>query len=325
MRGIQTLGLLGLYVGAQLTALALAQPFIHAGLVTNSTPNSVSDILPFLIAIVAIPIVIIAIFKFAPKNINVIKFFILFAICLSLIFTTWPTFDLVLPSPLDLAGGYLTVDWGFYLGSLVTGLVFLALLLEPQWYVVDTVGYLAAGGLTAILGASLGILPVMILLVALLCYDAIAVYGTKHMLTLADAVSDMKLPIMLVMPSSPQFDYTAAPSLKETRERVKAAPQEREATFMGLGDIVIPGVLVVSAFVFLPSSVHLLGLGANLIVAFAAMAGSLLGYGILMVLVSRGNAQAGLPFLNGFGILGYALAYVLIFHSYTLGLAVPQL
>ncbi len=326
MRSLQSLGLLGLYVGSQLTALALAAPYIHAGLQTNASPNSVTNILPFIVAIVAIPLIILGIAKYAPSRVSMIRYFILFAISLSLVFTMGPTLDLLLPGPFYTAGGLALIDLGFYLGAFITSLVFLLLLLEPQWYVVDTVGYLAAGSLTAILGISLGLLPVLLLLVALMIYDAVAVYGTKHMVSLADVVSDMKLPILLVMPTEPSFDYTHSPSMKEARAKVKAAPEEREATFMGLGDVVIPGVLVVSAFVYVGHvSPFLHGLPANLIVALAAMLGSLLGYGILMYLVSRGNPQAGLPFLNGFGIAGYAVAYILLFHSWTLGLAFPQL
>jgi len=47
--------------------------------------------------------------------------------------------------------------------------------------------------------------------------------------------------------------------------------------------------------------------------------GSLVGYGVLMRLVLRGNPQAGLPLLNGGAMVGYAIAYVLLFHSLTLG------
>jgi len=38
-----------------------------------------------------------------------------------------------------------------------------------------------------------------------------------------------------------------------------------------------------------------------------------------MRLVLRGNPQAGLPFLNGGALIGYVVAYLLIFHSYGLG------
>ena len=51
-----------------------------------------------------------------------------------------------------------------------------------------------------------------------------------------------------------------------------------------------------------------------------ALLGSLVGYGVLMRLVLRGNPQAGLPLLNGGALLGYGLAYILLFRSITLGL-----
>ncbi|MFI5413532.1 MAG: presenilin family intramembrane aspartyl protease, partial [Candidatus Lutacidiplasmatales archaeon] len=96
--------------------------------------------------------------------------------------------------------------------------------------------------------------------------------------------------------------------------------EERQALFMGLGDVVIPGTLIVSAFIWLPTSPGVLGVGANLWAALGALAGSLVGYGLLMRLVLRGNPQAGLPLLNGGALVGYALTYVLLFHSLTLGL-----
>jgi presenilin-like A22 family membrane protease len=71
--------------------------------------------------------------------------------------------------------------------------------------------------------------------------------------------------------------------------------------------------------IWLPVHPLLLGLGANLVCALAAMLGSLVGYAILMSLVLRGNAQAGLPFLNGGALLGYTVAFLLIFHSWGLG------
>src|SRR5580698_809344 len=59
MRGSRTLGLLGLYVGAQVVALLLAAPFRTAGLATTSNPNSPTDPLFILVLIVAAPLGII--------------------------------------------------------------------------------------------------------------------------------------------------------------------------------------------------------------------------------------------------------------------------
>jgi presenilin-like A22 family membrane protease len=242
------------------------------------------------------------------------------AIAGSLDVTLTAALGLLLPAPQYLMpyGAGLVVDLAVPLALLIAIGAFLALLIDPQWYVVDTVGFMAGAALTALLGISFGILPCFILLGALAVYDAIAVYRTKHMIRLADVVTDMKLPILMVMPGRADFDYTKAPSLEAHRA---AAPEDREVLYMGLGDIVIPGTLVVSAFVWLPAASTFLGVGANLLVALAAMGGSLVGYSVLMGLVAKGNPQAGLPLLNGGALLGYALGYVLLFHSLTLGLS----
>ena len=65
---------------------------------------------------------------------------------------------------------------------------------------------------------------------------------------------------------------------------------------MGLGDLVIPGALVVSSKAALGWSVGI-----------SAMIGSLVGFFVLMIFVLSGRPQAGLPLLNGGAILGYLL------------------
>ena len=68
---------------------------------------------------------------------------------------------------------------------------------------------------------------------------------------------------------------------------------------MGLGDVIFPGMLVVSAVQWLPSD--------GLFVGLMTMLGGLLGYLILMTYVAKGRPQAGLPLLNGGAILGYII------------------
>ncbi|HKV89584.1 MAG TPA: presenilin family intramembrane aspartyl protease PSH [Thermoplasmata archaeon] len=319
MRSLRGLGLLGLYVGAQVVALLLALPFKSAGLATNSNPTSPTAPLYiiFLIVLVPIPIIYLARKKgFAA----VLRGLILVGISGSLFITLQAALALVLPAPFFLGNPQAGVvgDWSVPFAGALAVFLLLALAIHPQWYVVDLVGFVAAGSLTAILGISFAILPALILLTALLVYDAIAVYGTKHMLALADVVTEMKVPILMVVPSDPGFDYTQSGGLKAQQAKPR---EEREAMFMGLGDIVIPGTLVVSAFVFLPAKLVALGIGANVFAALGALLGSLLGYAVLIRLVNRGNAQAGLPFLNGGAIAGYALAYLLLFHNPSLGIS----
>lgn len=317
MRGLRSLGLLVLYVGAQLVALALALPFKSAGLATTSNPNSPAAPLFIIVAIVVAPLVILW-FVRRKGGLATLRGLLLVAIAGSLYLTLYYTFELILPATWFLPPsevGFLFDPSLTIAGGIAVGIL-LALWIEPQWYIVDAAGFLAAGALIALLGISFSILPVFILLLALAVYDAIAVYRTKHMISLADAVTEMRLPILMVMPSAPGFDYTQSPSLNVQRQR---PVEEREATFMGLGDVVIPGALVASAFVWLPTHPVVLGIGGNLWAASAAILGSLIGYGFLMRQAGTGNPQAGLPFLNGGALAGYIVAYLLVFHQWGLG------
>ncbi len=77
-----------------------------------------------------------------------------------------------------------------------------------------------------------------------------------------------------------------------------------EAMFMGLGDIIFPGMLVISAMTYLAP---VGGESAALWVAIGVIIGGLIGYMILMTRVALGIPQAGLPLLNGGSILGYII------------------
>jgi len=86
-----------------------------------------------------------------------------------------------------------------------------------------------------------------------------------------------------------------------------------EAMFMGLGDVIFPGILVISALTWLPEGTSMLGFGSGpLMVAIGTLIGGLLGYFALMTRVAMGKPQAGLPLLCGGSILGYLIS-VLIF------------
>ena len=318
MCSLRWAGLLGLYVGAQVVALLLAFPFKSAGLATTSNPNSPTD-----------PILIIAVIVIAPLfilwgarrsgGLSALRWLILLGMAASLDITLGAVLGLVTPAPVYLPpyGLAQVADLAVPLAAIAAVGMFLALLMEPQWYVVDTAGFVAGGSLIAILGISFGILPCFILLGVLAVYDFIAVYRTKHMVSLADVVTDLKLPILMVMPAEADYDYTRSGSFQAQRN---VPLEEREAMFMGLGDVVIPGTLIVSAFVWLPAGGGVLGVGANLLAALGTLLGSLVGYAFLMGRVARGNAQAGLPFLNGGALAGYILAFVLLYHNFSLGL-----
>lgn len=166
----------------------------------------------------------------------------------------------------------------------------------PEWYVIDITGVIIGAGAASMFGISMNIIPTLLLLVVLAVYDYIAVYRTKHMVALAEGVMDLRLPILLVVPKHWRYSF-----LNEKFDK-----EEREAFFMGLGDAVMPTLLVVSANFFVKTGSYSLPLiGAVNIPAIGAILGTLLGFAVLMGFVMKGKPQAGLPFLNGGVILGY--------------------
>jgi presenilin-like A22 family membrane protease len=157
-------------------------------------------------------------------------------------------------------------------------------------------------GAITLLGISLNILLVIILLVGLAVYDAVSVYQTKHMITLADVVVDLKLPVVLVIPKI--RGYSLVKDKKRLKEKLEEGG-EREAFLMGLGDIVMPGILVTSVF----SNVATNGL----LIALSVMIGTLGGFVTLMFFVLKGKPQAGLPLLCTGAILGYLISSLILF------------
>jgi presenilin-like A22 family membrane protease len=193
----------------------------------------------------------------------------------------------------------LILDFGtvYYLLFFLSAGLTILLYIYPEWYVIDTVGIIIGAGASTMFGISLDIIPTLLLLVVLAVYDYIAVYRTKHMVALAEGVMDLKLPILLVVPKHWKYSF-----LKEKFDK-----QEREAFFMGLGDAVMPTLLVVSANVFVPAAYYYVPfVGLMNIPAIGAIIGTFVGFTVLMGLVIKGKPQAGLPFLNTGVILGYA-------------------
>ena len=305
-------------VVSQLAALALAPVFLELQFQAFPDANNPANPIIYIVLILLFTAVILALVRYRRRNIA--KYVILGSIFLTVSFVFIVPIYLALWHWMDpdLAGNLATA--GAFLLAIV---IVYALHKYPEWYLVDTVGIAIAAGVTAILGISFAILPTFLLLVGLALYDAWAVYRSKHMVTLADEMTSQRLPILLVVPKKASYSYIEQKSLKEQI----AKGEEREAMFMGLGDIIIPGVLVVSASIFLRPEfgypdTAVGSLPAYLFIAIATMIGALVGFSILMRFVMKGNPQAGLPLLNGGAIVGYLISFGLVFGGYKMfGLA----
>ncbi len=287
----------GIYVLVQVSAVLLAPLFLPE---FTAFPDPSSPVNPFIyifIVLVMTAIILILIKYGRQRIIQAIFYVSIFITMLYVFMPIFLLFDsegiLALIASLAVAGG----------------LIYL-LAKSGEWYVIDAIALVVGVGVTAILGMSLTILPVIILLIVMAVYDAISVYKTKHMIALAEGVAPMRLPVLFVVPKEKGFTMDKV----EKEGMVKKEGGEREAFFMGVGDAVIPGLLVVSASLYLPAEAAPL-MSANLWAAAGAMIGGLVGYLVLFRIVMKGKPQAGLPFLNTGAILGYLAAYALAYGS----------
>jgi len=174
------------------------------------------------------------------------------------------------------------------------------LYLYPEWYILDTQGLLIAAGAASIFGISLDVIPVVLLLAALAVYDAISVYRTKHMLTLAEGVVNLKSPILFIVPKKKDYSYR--------RDGIETMGEgERSAFLIGMGDLIMPSILVVSANVYVANTTTL----PISVPALGAMIGSVAGLIFLLSYVIKGKPQAGLPPINGGAIIGFFIGYLI--------------
>lgn len=271
-----------------LGGVLLAAPVEAAGLTAFDDPDSMANPIIFLAILLTFTAVLLLLIKYAKQQL--ISLIIGGAILLTYFYV------------------FLAISGHFIGSALVAGgaaaaaaiLAIILLYRYPRWYVIDSLGIILASGVAAIFGASLAIFPVIILLVLLAVYDALSVYQTKHMITLAEGVMDQKMPILFIIPK--KLGYTGSfekitPSAEET-----GVKKERGTFLMGMGDAIMPAILVVSAYTFIQSPVPAIG----------AAIGALIGLGVLLVMVFSGKPQAGLPPLNGGVILGFLAGCLLV-------------
>ncbi len=295
-----------LFLGVQLAALALVPQYKLFGYQAFGPQGQTNPLIPLIYVAVLILFTALMLYIFKMKKGSWLRVIFISVVSLSAIYVLLPIFFLLMPS-------HPNID--FYLSVAVMVGIGVALWRYPEWYVVDTWGFIMASGITAIFGISLGILPAFVLLAAMATYDFIAVYRTKHMLDVAEGALDLNLPIVLMVPRKTGFSNFRKTGTADLHSGV---PAERDALYVGLGDLIIPGVLTISAFSNLPTSLFH-GVPGNLAVAAGCIMGAMIGFTALMRLTSKGKAQAGLPLLNSGTMIGFILTYILVFHNFGFG------
>ena len=345
--------IVGTFLLVQVGALALVEPFKSAGFQATENPSDPTNSLVYIGGILVATAVMLAAFRYGVDGL--IRGLVVFAAG----YITFFVFSVLVPPVVSV--------WGFNVpAGALSLLVVVGLYVYPEWYVIDVAGVVMGMGAAGLFGISFGVLPALLLLTVLAVYDAISVYGTEHMLTLASGVMDLKLPVVLVFPLTLSYSFldsdppasvdsgdeeegaTTAPDGGEASGARRASSErssdggehgvgtrdgsgngeadatadadattdaddgppesafERDAFFIGLGDAVMPAVLVASAGFFAPGGVDALVSGLALTLpALTAMVGTVLGLLVLMYQVAKGQAHAGLPLLNGGAIAGY--------------------
>ncbi|MFC7068192.1 presenilin family intramembrane aspartyl protease PSH [Halobaculum lipolyticum] len=178
----------------------------------------------------------------------------------------------------------------------------------PRPAVRNAVAVVGVAGGAALFGASLDPVYAAGALVLAAGYDAYAVYGSGHMLDMADASADLRVPSMFVVPTDDGYDDAATTVTGEGRPA---------ATLLGAGDALFPAMLTASVAVasrwavFVPGDFVDTGLpfvGEFHVAVLGPLVGSLVGLAALQTFVHRrGGVHAGLPFVNGGALLGWLL------------------
>ena len=294
------------FVLIQGSAILLTTPFEETTIIEPVWGEEGKDdpinIVQIIVIMLTFTLIILLIAKYAREYI--IQIIILGAIGYTAFFGFFlPIFEIILPGLFELQ---------LILSILLGVLLVLILYKYPEWYIIDLSGVVIGIAAIIIFGISLGIFLILLLLIGLAIYDTISVYKTKHMIDLADTVMDLKLPVLLVVPKI--RNYSLIKETKRLKQKLKEG-EERDAFFMGLGDIVMPGILVVATYTSLPH---------GLPIALSVISGTLFGFAILMNYVVKGKPQAGLPCLCGGAIAGYLISSYLIFGEIA-GLTLPSI
>jgi presenilin-like A22 family membrane protease len=304
-----------LLIAVEIGALLLTLPVQVSGIVAFDDPSSMENPLIFIAILLVFTAFLLVLIKYNLKKV------IGAVITISIFLTFVYIFAAMVFAALGATAVATTEWWEAVLPAVVaysttaetlmaTGCVLLlsvlatALLYKyPEWYVIDGLGILLGAGVAAIFGASLEILPVCLLLILLAVYDAISVYKTKHMLTLAEGVIDQKTPILFVIPKRKDYSF-----IKEGIGKLTDGG-ERAAFIIGMGDMIMPAILVVSASIFTHGTKYF---GLFNLPTLGAILGSIAGLIVLLHFVMSGRPQAGLPPLNGGTLIGFFIGWALI-------------
>jgi presenilin-like A22 family membrane protease len=165
-------------------------------------------------------------------------------------------------------------------------------LLVPYIFLQNLIMIFGIAGIASTLGSTTSWQTILLILLILSLYDIIAVYETKHMVTMFKGLLERGVIFALIVPTK----------LKLLFAHLREARPGEGFFFLGTGDLALPSIFVVSAFVAHP----LLGLGSAL--------GSVMGLALTNIIFIRENRRPmpALPPITLGTVFGFFVAFVLI-------------
>ncbi len=221
--------MIGLFSGIMIFWDMPDNPYVQSMMMTSDSedPANAFFFITYIIAGAAIMVLIIRFLKF-PIIFRIMEFFLI-AGSSSIVFYSF------------LRLGY---DFEFSMCAGITlGIALSAIRIRiPQMKNMAVV--LATAGVGVVFGVSLGIVPLVILLILLSIYDFVAVFMTKHMVELAEYIVEKDL----------AFTITSRERISEKKER---------RLDLGSGDLIAPIMLEVSTLTLSPLATVMTFIGAT--------------------------------------------------------------
>lgn len=161
----------------------------------------------------------------------------------------------------------------------------------PRVIVFDVILTLGLAGIAANLGSGFRPVALVIVLSILAFYDIIAVYGTRHMVVMADALVQRKVFFAILLPERP----------RQFLARTSSVTPGEGYLFLGTGDVTLPALLVASA--------ARISIAEAVPVAIGAIAG-LAGMHLIFYAQSKRKPMPALPPIALGAILGYLTTFL---------------
>lgn len=185
---------------------------------------------------------------------------------------------------------------GLLMGKWEAFLVAIAIVLlrfvHPRIWAQNLAIIMGISGISASLGMSVKPLMAATILVVLSAYDIIAVYKTRHMVTLFKGMAERGVILALVVPKNFYFWRKKFTVIK--RENMN------DFIFLGTGDLALPIFFAVASLSFGSTFFIAVILGASLGMFFDHL---------YFTLQKERKPIPALPFIAAFSIIGYIIAY----------------